>query len=101
MSVKFYEQRTVQKGKGLPSMERVTKRLLEIKNNKQSAYHKPFLAGQIQVHQVMGSTRPRWDIIQVRPVTPPGSAICGECSEQYFNLNDDYLCEECRIGIHG
>lgn len=96
MNIKFYTQKTVQKGKGLTSEEAVYARLKEILANKNSAYHKHLKEGRLQVHKISGSYEARWDLVVITPLEPGGNAVCGNCNVSFFNLGDDYLCDICR-----
>jgi hypothetical protein len=97
MDVPFYKQRTVTKGKGIGSIKGVQARLREIYKNPKSTYHTALLEGRLHVHEIKNSRYPRWDIIEVTPVTNvPGTATCGECTKPFFSFDDDYLCSNCR-----
>lgn len=98
MKVLFFQQRTVQKGKGIGSMAGVQARLRQVAKNPKSSYHKALMEGRIQVHQIVGSKYPRWDIIEVFPVIPDkGTELCGACGERFFSIEEDYLCDDCRL----
>lgn len=95
-SVKFYTQRTVNGGKGLDSIQEVIARLKKMTTNKKSAYYKHLQAGRVQVHFISGSYTPKWDIVVLYEHDPEGLSSCGNCSESYLDLDNDYLCDTCR-----
>lgn len=94
----FYEQRTVLGGKSLRSVESVKHRLIEIRDNKKSTYHKAYLEGRIHVHFRTGAKYKDWTIYEVSPMekVPGLTQECGSCGKGYISLHIDYLCPSCR-----
>lgn len=97
MKVNWYKQTHVQRGRRLSSPEQVMKRLKEIRDKPKSAYHKHLKEGNIAVIYRSDRQSGRYDIVYHTPMEPEGGvAVCGECLDSFFSLDEDYLCPNCR-----
>lgn len=95
--MKLAKVATVQKGSELPNLTAVKKRLLEIRDNPKSKYHKHLLRGEIEVHRdPLRRTRGQYDIRVVEPEQFDGLTPCGNCENSFFDIDGDYLCPSCR-----
>jgi hypothetical protein len=102
-AVRAFETRTVQKGRMLPDVEAVKKRLKEIRDNPKSSYHQAYKNGDLAVLRSKYKTKRtttevQYDIVEIVPLTL-ADAGCGNCGAGYLNLEDDYLCPSCRSEI--
>jgi len=95
--ITWFKTVQVQKGRRLASEQAVVARLREIRDNKKSKYHKHYLAGNIHVIRNDLRGAGKYDIVYLVPINPEGvNSTCGECLEEFFTLDEDYLCPSCR-----
>lgn len=104
--MKCYHKSTVQNGRGLSSPQQVNARLEKIKSNPKSTYYKYLKQGKIAVLYSPDKQTKRWDIVVLHPLDEEiakdvirFTRICAECETDFFGLDDDYLCGECRSRI--
>lgn len=98
--MKWHTARTVQKGKQLSNEEAVRKRLLEISQQKKSAYHKALGEGRLIVLYHETKRPPCFSIVEVSDYQPKTGTRCAECGDLEFLILNDYLCTECRIKMN-
>lgn len=100
--MKAFDAKTVQRGRQLKNIEAVKKRLREIESSPKSVYYKPYKRGDLVVmrskHKTYKGPGLQYDLVELIPI-PLGDSACGNCTVVYLNLDDDYLCPECRSKI--
>lgn len=99
--MKWFEARTVQRGRELATVAAVKQRLCQIRDNPKSAYHRAFMEGNLAVMKAKHKTRGgQYDLVEIVPIEPDGGTErCGECNAMFFSLDDDYLCPQCRSSL--